>query len=76
MMPNNNKMWELVAFSDSDFSADKVKMVSVTGYVIYFMGIPVAWRSRGQKGVALSTSEAEYVALSEVVKELKFIILM
>ena len=59
--------------SDGDFATDKVKRVSVTGYVIYFMGIPVAWRSRGQKGVTLSTSEAEYVALSEVVKELKFI---
>ena len=74
MMPNNSKMWELIALSDSDFAADKVKRVSVTGYVIYFMGIPVAWRSRGQKGVTLSTSEAEFVALSEVVKELKFII--
>ena len=73
MMPNNDKTWELVALSDSDFATDKVKRVSVTGYVIYFMGIPVAWRSRGQKGVTLSTSEAEYVALSEVVKELKFI---
>merc|ERR1712013_120196 len=24
---------------------------------VYFMGIPVAWRSRGQKGVTLSTSK-------------------
>ena len=42
MVPNNNKMWELMALSDSDFAADKFKRVRVTGYVIYFMGIP--WR--------------------------------
>ena len=42
MMPNNDKTWELVALSDSDFATDKVKRLSVTGYVIYFMGIPVA----------------------------------
>ena len=69
-----NKYLQYLLLTDSNFAADKVKRVSVTGYVIYFMGIPVAWRSRGQKGVTLSTSEAEYVALSEVVKELKFII--
>ena len=69
-----NKYLQYLLLTDSDFAADKVKRVSVTGYVIYFMGIPVAWRSRGQKGMVLSTSEAKYVALSEVVKELKFII--
>jgi hypothetical protein len=46
----------------------------VTGYIVYFMGVPVAWRSRGQKSVVLSTTEAEYVSLSEVVKEIKFIL--
>ena len=37
-------------------------------------GIPIAWRSKGMKSVVLSTTEAEYMALSEVVKELKFIV--
>ena len=34
MVPNNSNMWELMALSDRDFAADKVKRVSVTGYVI------------------------------------------
>jgi len=38
------------------------------------MNVPICWRSRGQKGVTLSTTEAEYVACSEVVKELLFIV--
>jgi len=38
------------------------------------MNVPICWRSRGQKGVTLSTTEAEYVACSEVVKEILFIL--
>ena len=46
----------------------------VFGYIIYFCGIPIASRSKGLKSVVLSTTEAEYMVLSEVVKELKFIV--
>ena len=66
--------WALKALSDSDFASDKETRISVFGYIIYFCGIPIAWRSKGMKSVVLSTTEAEYVALSEVVKELKFIV--
>jgi hypothetical protein len=37
------------------------------------MNVPVCWRSKSQKGVTLSSTEAEYVAISEAVKEVKFI---
>ena len=66
--------WALTALSDSDFASDKATRISVFGYIIYFCGIPIAWRSKGMKRAALSTTEAEYMALSEVVKELKFIV--
>ena len=68
------KKWALKALSDSDFVSDKETRISVFGYIIYFCGIPIAWRSKGMKSVVLSTTEAEYMALSEVVKELKFIV--
>ena len=58
----------------SDFASDKETRISVFGYVINFCGMPIAWSSKGLKSVALSTTEAEYMALSEVVKELKFIV--
>ena len=67
------RKWVLKALSDSDFASDKEMRISVYGYVIYFCGILIAWRSKGMKSVVLSTPEAEYMALSEVVKELKFI---
>ena len=66
------RKWVLKALSDSDFASDKE--ISIYGYVIYFCGIPIAWRNKGMKSVVLSTTEAEYMALSEVVKELKFIV--
>ena len=68
------RKWVLKALSDSDFASDKETRISVYGYVFYFCGIPIAWRNKGMKSAVLSTTEAECTALSEVVKELKFIV--
>ena len=38
--------WALKALSDSDFASDK-ETISVFGYIIYFCGIPIAWRNKG-----------------------------
>jgi hypothetical protein len=46
--------------------------VSVTGFIIYLLSVPICWGSKSQKGVTLSSTEAEYVAIYEAVKELKF----
>ena len=55
------RKWVLKALSDSDFASDKETRISIYGYVIYFCGIPIAWRSKGMKSVVLSTTEAEYM---------------
>ena len=68
------RKWALKALSDSDFASDKETRITLYGYIIYFCGIPIAWRGKGMKSVVLSTAEAEYMALSDVVKELKFIV--
>jgi hypothetical protein len=60
-------------FCDSDWSGDSETRISVTGFILYIMNAPVCWRSKSQKGVTLSSTEAEYVAMSEAVKEVKFI---
>jgi hypothetical protein len=32
--------------------------------------VPICWRSKGQKGVTLSSNEAEYVAISGAIREI------
>ena len=65
--------WVVLAFSDSDFAGDKNSRKSVTGYGVYVLGCLVAWKSRGQKTVALSSCEAEYLAVADVCTEILFI---
>jgi hypothetical protein len=62
------KRVKLEVYSDSDYAVDKETRKSVTGYVIFMDGSPISWRSKGQKNVTLSTTEAEYVALSEATR--------
>ncbi len=50
---------------DSDFAGDKETRVSIASFVIYLLGLPISWRSKGMRSVTLSSSHAEYVALSE-----------
>ena len=68
-----NKVWNIMLYSDSDWAGDKDTRISVTGYIIFLQNVPICWKSKGQKSVALSSSEAELVALSEAAKEVKFI---
>jgi hypothetical protein len=70
---NKNKNWSLHVFCDSDWAGDSEKRISDTGFTVYLMNVPVCWRSKAQRGVTLSSSKAEYVVISEAVKEIKFI---
>jgi hypothetical protein len=42
--------------------------------IIFLLGCPVVWKSKQQQSVTLSSSEAEYVALSKAAKEIKFVV--
>ena len=65
--------WVIEAFSDSDFAGDREGRKSVTGVALTVCGVPISWKSKGQTTVSLSSTEAEYVALSEAVREVKFV---
>ncbi|WVZ00077.1 hypothetical protein V8G54_026146 [Vigna mungo] len=56
-------------FVDSDFAGCMDTRKSRSGYVFTLFGTAVSWRSTLQSVVALSTTEAEYYALAEGVKE-------
>ncbi|GJU52716.1 retrovirus-related pol polyprotein from transposon TNT 1-94 [Tanacetum coccineum] len=60
----------LEGFSDSDYGGFLDSGKSTTGYVFTVGGITVSWMSRIRKCVAMSTTEAEYMAIAEAGKEL------
>ena len=71
---SENFIWEMKAYSDSDFAGDTDTRKSVNGFVIYLCGAIISWRSKGQKSVSLSSTEAEYMAISEVAMEVLYIV--
>lgn len=63
----------LEAYADADYASKSNDRRSVSGGAIMCGGASICWFSRTQKCVTLSTSEAEYVALGDAVKELLFL---
>ena len=70
---NGKGKWSMMIYSDSDYATDPDNRLSVSGFVLYLCGVPIVWRTKQQRSVTLSSSEAEYYALSEAVKEVRFI---
>ncbi|GJV51798.1 retrovirus-related pol polyprotein from transposon TNT 1-94 [Tanacetum coccineum] len=60
---------DVTGFVDSDYAKDPDKGRSITGYAFLVQGCVVSWKATLQHVVALSTTEAEYMALTEAVKE-------
>ena len=60
-------------YVDADYASKATYRRSVSGAVVTCGGAPVAWLSRTQKCVTLSTTEAEYVAMGDGVKEALFV---
>lgn len=67
---------KLVAYSDADWAADQNDRRSVTGYCFSLSetGPVVSWKSKKQPTVALSTCEAEYMALSATTQESMYLV--
>jgi hypothetical protein len=72
------KDYSFEVFADADHSgnwkfnesADDIATAkSRTGYIIKYAGCPVVWHSKLQTEIALSSTEAEYVCLSESLRD-------
>ena len=63
------KNCDCVGYSDADWGGDLDDRKSTSGYVFQIGGGAVSWRSKKQTSVALSTAEAEYVALAFTAQE-------
>jgi hypothetical protein len=60
---------ELIGYSDADWAGDTDTRRSTTGYCFTLGGGAITWRSRRQPTVALSSTEAEYMAATEATTE-------
>lgn len=60
---------KLVGYVDSNYANDRDKRKSTTSYVFTLCGSCISWKSQLQHIVALSTTESEYVAATEALKE-------
>ena len=59
----------VTGFVDLDFAGDLDKRKSIIDFVFTMCGGTINWKASLQSVVALSTTEEEYIALTEAVKE-------
>lgn len=65
----NGKHSNLCCYSDSDWGSSFCDYKSCSGFVTIWQGAAISWRSKKQTVVALSTAEAEYMALAAACQE-------
>jgi hypothetical protein len=64
---------DLRCFVDAAFADDRIDRKSSSGYVFKLAGGPISWKSGKQPIVTLSSTEAEYVALTITAKEAVYV---
>ena len=58
-----------IGFVDADYVGDIDTHCSTSGYIFIMAGGPVSWSSKRQVTVALSTTEAEYMSLTQAAQQ-------
>jgi len=59
----------LQCFADADWASDINDWKSTFGYVFVLVGDAISWSSKKQGSIALSSTEAEYIAAAHAAKE-------
>ena len=63
----------LIAYADSDWASDPITRKSTTGYLVESANGTFCWNSRAQKSIALSSTEAKYMSLSDMSRQVVWI---
>jgi len=66
---NHNTCSNIVGYVNSNYAGDLDKRRSQIRYVFMLFGSAISWKTTLQSTIALSTTEAEYMAAAEAVKE-------
>ncbi|KAL0311211.1 UNVERIFIED_CONTAM: Retrovirus-related Pol polyprotein from transposon TNT 1-94 [Sesamum angustifolium] len=69
MFSKCSKGVDLTGYVDSNYANDRDSRRSTTSYIFTLCGSCITWKSQLQQIVALSTTEAEYIAATEAFKE-------
>ena len=66
---SKDEMLQIHGYSDSDWAGDEDTRRSTTGYVFFMQHGPISWATKRQATVALSSTEAEYMAVTAACQE-------
>ncbi|GKD50303.1 ribonuclease H-like domain-containing protein [Tanacetum coccineum] len=67
-------LFDINAFSDSDWAKCPVTRRSVSGYCVFVNGCLVSWKSKKQSTLSRSSAEAEYRSMASVTCEIMWIV--
>jgi hypothetical protein len=62
-----------VIYSDADWAGNPIDRKSISGYTAILSGAAISWSSKKQSTVALSSTEAEYIAAARATQEATWI---
>ncbi|KAI7958937.1 hypothetical protein MJO28_002728 [Puccinia striiformis f. sp. tritici] len=62
--------FDFVSYVDASWASCQITSKSTTGYLILWNNNLISWRSKKQLTTFLSSTEAEYIAITEITKEL------
>ena len=68
----NNKN-KIVCYVDSDWGGDTDTRQSTSGWIFFVDNCIIAWGSKAQKTVIMSSCTAEYVAITEAMKQVLYL---
>ena len=74
--PSNTHNQILIPYSDASWGGEIHDARSITGTCILLNGAAVSWQSKRQQTTALSSTEAEYMAITETAKTLSFLTIL
>ncbi len=60
---------DIAGYTDSDWGADRDDRKSIGAYVFRIGNAAISWKTKNQSSVALSSVEAEYMAMCQAAKE-------
>lgn len=64
---------DIIRYCDADWASDTISRRSTTGYLFMFQGAAISWSSKLQRTIALSSTEAELMAIVQAIQEVMWL---